>query len=57
MSNETARTDQVIELEYIDADGDRVMLRVGPRTALAIVQALTARLEDWAAEPGDDDAE
>ena len=39
---------EIIEVEYIDADGDRVLLRVGPRTALALCQALHDRLQEWA---------
>ena len=39
---------EIIEVEYVDADSDRVMLRVGPRTALALCQALHDRLQEWA---------
>ena len=51
-------TDRVIELEYIDSDGDRVLVRVGPRAARAIVRELSTRLQEWAnTTEGNDNAD
>ena len=48
------REPMVFEIEYRDTDGFMQTSRVYPREALTLVQALAARLDEWAKEGGDD---
>ena len=41
----------LIAIEFRDADGDQQMARLTPADALALLQVLAARLQEWTDEP------
>ena len=49
--------DQVIEIEFRNCDGFMKAEKLYPREALTLLQALGARLDEWAPQVSEDDAD